>query len=176
MNGSPLKWVVANTHPNKEKFAIENLHRQDFTSYCPMIVKRVKSAKRTRPNSYEDLIRPLFPGYVFVQVPSDRVLWRPILSTYGVRALIHFGAQIASIDQNFIQALKRREIDGVVSRPQNPFTVGDQVTIAGGPFDGVVATILSRDAKDRLVVLMDLLNRSVEVNIHTRQARATAVA
>ena len=33
-------WVVANTHPHKEPAAINNLLRQGFEAYCPMVRKR----------------------------------------------------------------------------------------------------------------------------------------
>jgi transcriptional antiterminator RfaH len=58
-----------------------------------------------------------------------------------------------------------REVDGVILKPEKAYTVGQQVKVNGGPFDGVVATIIAMDEKDRLVVLMDLLNQSVKVKV-----------
>ena len=45
-----------------------------------MIVKRIKHARRVY-----DAKRPLFPGYIFVERPVQRHLWRPLLGTFGVR-------------------------------------------------------------------------------------------
>ena len=149
----------------KERFALENLERQDFTAYCPMHIKRIGR----RNKGQADVARPLFPGYVFIEVTPERSHWRPILSTYGVRNLIRMGGDIASVDSRFVSALKLREIDGVVARPEVAYAIGDNVTIAGGPFDGIVATILSMDEKDRLIVLMQVLNRPVKVQMQARQ-------
>jgi len=167
----PVQWVVANTHPHKESLATEHLQRQDFRIYCPQVRKRLQKAHRFR-----DVLRPLFPGYVFVQVAADRLTWRPILSTYGVRSLIRFGNALATLDDEFIRTLKCREVDGVVVRPPTAFKVGDRVSLSGGPFDGLIATILSLDDKDRLVVLMSLLNQSVKVRVDARQVSAVLKA
>lgn len=155
-----VPWVVVNTHPHREHIAIENLVRQEFTAYCPMMRRRIRHARKT-----QDVLRPLFPGYVFVQVDEARQRWRPILSTMGVRSLVRFGDKISTIDRGFIASLKSREIDGAIARPEAGFTVGQQVKFAGGPFDGVVATIVAMDEKDRLTVLMDLLRQSVTVRV-----------
>jgi transcription termination factor NusG len=54
-------WIVINTHAHREHMALDNLHRQDFEAYCPMIRKRRSHARRI-----ESVLRPLFPNYLFV--------------------------------------------------------------------------------------------------------------
>jgi transcriptional antiterminator RfaH len=53
--------------------------------------------------------------------------------------------------------------------PASPYREGQQIRIVEGPFDGTVATILALDEKDRLIVLMDILNRPVRVRLDARQ-------
>ena len=60
-----LNWMVLTTHAHSEEFAIENLVRQDYEAYCPMIVKRIKHARRAY-----DAKRPLFPGFCSGRYPS----------------------------------------------------------------------------------------------------------
>jgi transcriptional antiterminator RfaH len=153
-------WAVVNTQPHREPVALENLVRQGFLSYCPSVRRRITHARRTR-----DILRPLFPGYLFVHVNSDQLQYRPILSTRGVRTLVRFGERPSFLEDEFIQELKSREVDGVIVRPLSPYKVGQTVRVAGGPFDGLVATIIEMDEKDRLVVLMQFLNRSTKVKI-----------
>lgn len=151
------KWVVVNTHPHRENLAIENLVRQQFFVYCPQIRKRVTHARRS-----QDVLRPLFPSYLFVQIKES---WRSILSTLGVRSLVMCGEELSYLDDGFVQNLKAREVDGVIARPEEPYRIGQQVRLAGGAFDGLVATILSLNDKDRLFVLLEMLNRPVKVNV-----------
>lgn len=157
-------WIVASTHPHKEAAAAGHLANQGFASYCPVVRKRVSHARKVR-----SVLRPLFPGYVFIELPSDERPWRPILSTYGIRSIVCSGDEPSRLDPNFIAALRAREEDGVIIAPTHPYQVGQHVRVADGPFYGTIATILSMGEKDRLVVLMDILNRPVRVLIDYRQ-------
>ena len=152
-------WVVVNTQPHREQVAVENLARQAFDCYCPMIMKRVRQARK-----HHDVLRPLFSSYLFVQVNPRETRWRPILSTMGVRSLVRFGNEPSLVSDDFITSLRAREVDGRITPPEARFKIGDPVRLVGGPFDGVVAEIIEMADKDRLVVLMALLNQKVKVD------------
>jgi transcriptional antiterminator RfaH len=155
-------WIVVTTHPHREATALENLRRQSFEGYCPMITRRVRHARRTT-----DVSRPLFPGYIFVRLPAAGINWAPILSTKGVRALVRFGTEPGLISGAFIARLKAREVDGRIVRPDQPFKPGDPVRLVSGPFDGLIAEILELADNDRLIVLMGLLNQTVRVTVES---------
>lgn len=161
---SDPEWLVATTHAHSEAIAVANLQRQGFTTYCPVIRKRRSHARKV-----DHVLRPLFPGYVFVRLDGVGRHWRPILSTTGVRALVRFGDEPATIAAGFVAGLRAREEDGAVVRPAVPYAVGQDVQIEGGPFDGLVARILSLDDKDRIVVLLDVMNRGVKARVDSRQ-------
>jgi transcriptional antiterminator RfaH len=163
----PPRWLVVNTHPHKEHVALQNLAQQNFAAYCPLVRKQIKHARRS-----QTVLRPLFPSYIFVRVDFGMQRWRPILSTIGVRTLVRFGEQLGSLDDRFLQGLKAREVDGAIVRPQRPYAIGQQVRMAGGAFDGLIATIVELDEKDRLIVLMDLLNRTVKVKTESNNVAA----
>ena len=111
------------------------------------------------------MLRPLFPGYLFVRVHADLQRWRPILSTYGVRMVVCCGDRPSFLDDRFVEDLRARTINGAIVRPARPYELGQRVKMAGGAFDGLIATILEMGEKDRLVVLMDLLNRPTKVRV-----------
>jgi transcriptional antiterminator RfaH len=157
-------WIVATTHTHSEAIAVANLERQGFTTYCPVIRKRRSHARKV-----DHVLRPLFPGYVFIRLDDKGRHWRPILSTAGVRTLVRFGDEPATLDDGFIAGLRAREEDGAVVRPAAPYQVGQDVQIEGGPFGGLVARILSLDDKDRIVVLLEVMNRGVKAKLDSRQ-------
>jgi transcriptional antiterminator RfaH len=166
--GAPVApWAVINTHPHREKLALENLERQEFTVYCPLLRRRLSHARRVT-----SVLRPLFPGYLFVSTGINFGRWRPILSTYGVRSIVSNGQNISCIDHAFIAGLQKREVDGVVVRPLAPYQRGQSVKIIDGPFDGLVATIIDMDEKERLVVLLDMMNRGTKVTLSSHQVAA----
>ena len=157
-------WAVVNTHPHKEQLALSHLARQDFVTYCPRLRQRVRKGRR-----FADVLKPMFPGYVFVHLSKDATRWRPILSTIGVRTLIRCGDEPALLPGGLIEGLKQRERDGAIALPESPYQEGQTVRFTGGPFDGVIATILSVRARDRLMVLMDLMQGQVKTTVSTAQ-------
>jgi transcriptional antiterminator RfaH len=162
--GAAAWWAAVNTQPHRERIALDNLERQGFSTYCPFIRRRRSHARRV-----EEVLRPLFPGYLFVNVRSEEDCWRPILSTYGVRTLVRCGDRPSLVDGRFIHALQAREVDGAIVRPPAPYRIGQQVQIVAGPCDGLVATILSLDEKDRITVLLDLMSRRVKAHLDSAQ-------
>ena len=164
MDDMPLsgRWVAATTHQFKELVAVANLERQGLHAYCPMVRRKVRHARKL-----QEVLRPLFPGYVFISIAADRERWRPILSTIGVRALVRFGDQLGVLPASFIEGLRAREEDGAVPMPRfrDSYAVGEKLRFREGPFDGLIATVLNCEEKDRLLVLLSLLRQSVRVRV-----------
>lgn len=160
----PAGWAVVNTHPHRERLALEHLQRQDFHAYCPLIRRRRSHARRV-----SDVLRPFFPGYLFVKILPNAQRWQPLMSTIGVRSIVRCGDALSLVDDGFVQSLKAREVEGAICRPASPYQVGQQIRLAGGAFDGLVATIIEMHERDRLTVLMDLLNRPVKVTVEETQ-------
>ena len=159
-------WMVVNTRPKREAEAMDNLTRQGFAAYCPLVVKRIRHARR----SY-DARRPLFPTYLFVAWDHAQH-WTPIMSTYGVKTIVYQGTRPALLDDALVAGLKAREVDGVIQLPEKPFEVGQSVSLRGGPMDGLVARIIDMRPNDRIVVLLDLLNRPVRTVVNAASLAA----
>ncbi len=155
---SEAPWIVVNTRPHAELTALENLQRQAFETYCPMLRKRRSHARRI-----DTVLRPLFPGYLFARPGTAGRRWRPILSTQGVRTVVRAGEEPSLIEHGFIASLKARQVDGAIARPAKPYEVGQMVQIAGGPFDGIVTTIIDLDEDERVVVLLEVLKRATRL-------------
>lgn len=157
-----MMWVAVCTQPNREALAVDNLRRQGYETYCPMVSKSRRHARKT-----EIVKRPLFPGYVFISL--DRLVQgvRSIHSTFGVRHLVQFGDAPARLPEHFIAELKSREIDGAIPPPplEEIFPQGSTVVIKGGVFKDFIATVLSCHAQDRLFVLLDMLKRNVKTSM-----------
>ena len=157
-------WIVVATHANREYFAIENLQRQNYVVYCPMLLKHIRHARRAY-----DAQRPLFPGYIFLQAATQS--WRPISNTFGVRSVVQNGDTLAFLPSGFVESLKARETGGVISRTVTPFKYGQAVAINGGHFDGLVGRILEIRERDRITLLLNLLNQQTKVQVDRRMLR-----
>lgn len=153
-------WIAVNAHQNRERTAEQNLRNQDYEPYCPVIRKQIRHARRM-----SEALRPLFPGYLFVRLEAGQSRWRPILSTIGVRSVVRTGDVPCAVPNQFIDELKAREEDGAIARPASYRQIGDTVRIAHGAFDGFVGKIIGLSENDRLIVLLDFLNRPVRVKV-----------
>jgi transcriptional antiterminator RfaH len=160
------KWLVLTTQPHREPFAIENLLRQNYNVYCPMIAKNIRHARR----SYEAK-RPLFPGYLFVEQQSP-FFGRSLLGTYGVRSVVRCGDRPSFLPAGFIAGLRAREIDGAILSPKETLVPGQSVRIDGGAFDGLIGTIIEVRENDRVLLLLDFLNTQSKLNVEARMLRS----
>ena len=161
------RWIAVTSHPHKERIAVENLRRQAFTVYCPLLERTTRHARRTR-----HVLKAMFPGYLFVDATEEDGRWRSILYTPGVRGLVRRGRDLAFVPGELIDGLRSREVGGVVKHPIQPYAIGQSVRLHGGAFQGLVAKIIELDEKDRLVVLMQLLNQAVKVKLDAHQVEA----
>jgi transcriptional antiterminator RfaH len=98
--------------------------------------------------------------------------WRPILSTVGVRSVVRYGDEPSLLPEPIITALKAREKDGVITRSASPRAIGHTVRLARGPFEGLAGEIVELCERERLVVLMTLLNRPTKVLVSEDQLSA----
>ena len=155
-------WVAVSTQPHREGMAIDNLLRQGYDVYCPMIEKKISHARKVCT-----VKRPLFPGYLFVKLNEQLQGWRAIHSTFGVRHLVSFGGQPARLPEQFIAELKTREVQGCIpAEPlENVLPAGTVVLIKKGIFKDLIATVLSCRPQDRVVVMLDLLKRTVKTEV-----------
>jgi len=157
----PSKWIVIATHPHREAFAIENLKRHDYEAYCPMILKHIRHAGRTY-----DARRPLFPNYIFMRMTRSH--WRSVLGSYGVRSILCNGDTPALLPSGFVENLKACELAGVISKPKERLKPGQIVTINSGQFDGLIGRIVQIRDRDRVVLLLDILNQKANVLVNAR--------
>lgn len=153
-------WIAVNTHANAEPLAISNLERQEYRCYCPTVEVQRRHARKV-----ETVRRPFFPGYVFVDVESRQGVWRPVMSTIGVRAVVRFGERLGVVPAGLVETLQRREAKGDLRahNVHDRFVEGQDVRFDGTAFHDLVGRIVSIDAKDRIWVLLDLLQRRVKV-------------
>jgi len=106
---------------------------------------------------------PLFPGYVFCRFDYWQRL--PIMTTLGVVAIVGFGCDPAPIPDHEIQAVERVLKSGFAAEPHPFLRIGQRVRISHGALKGVEGVLLQKKSEWRLVVSVNMLQRSVSVEI-----------
>ena len=154
-------WVLVYTKAKEEKKANENLVRQGFKTFLPLIAASNK-------NRESKSLLPVFPRYVFAQINLDHDNWTSINSTYGVCNIVMFSSEFSAIPNNIILSIQDK-LDQAGIYNENVAIVdyqkGDSLSIKKGQFAGIEAIFLSKRSKDRVRLLLKLLNTSVVAEI-----------
>jgi transcriptional antiterminator RfaH len=155
-----MTWLVVHTKPRSEDQAAEHLSRQGYTVFLPHIRER-----KRRQTSWQWVTSPLFPRYLFVDVPLGEQTVAPIRSTIGVGGLVKFGQALASVPDHVIDFLREQQSPEVDARQMEDWIhkPGDRVEILEGPFAGLNAIYQVRKGEDRALVLVELLGRQSSV-------------
>ncbi len=157
-------WFVVRTKPRCEEEAEANLRAQGFVVLCPRYRKRVRHARKETMK-----LAPLFPGYLFIQLAPHERRWTTIRSTRGVAYVVHFGDRYPSLPEAFIAEMQARmDAQGVVRLPdmrEESLRPGDLVRIRTGALAGLWGVVERLKPQDRVVVLVELLQREVRVEL-----------
>jgi transcription antitermination factor NusG len=118
--------------------------------------------KRIWSDRVKILDAPLFPGYVFArfEYPSRRV---PVLRIAGVRSIIGFGSSPSPLAEDEIGTIRTLVNSTFPVRPWPFLREGQRVRVEHGPLRGVEGIILEQKDEWRMVVSVELLQRSVSV-------------
>lgn len=153
-----LNWYLVHTKIRQEQCALENLERQGFSCFLPMM-----QIEKVRRGKVEVVAEPLFLRYLFVQLEDagTGLSWAPIRSTSGVSRLVTFGTTPARASDELIGVLQSQ--CQAASTVEQLFTPGERVTIKDGAFAGLEAIYQMRDGESRVLVLIDIMSKSARL-------------
>lgn len=154
-------WYIILTRPRQEQRAADNLARQGGEVYLPILnVERIKNGKRT------PCTEPLFPGYLFLNLALDDPLLGKVRSTFGVRGLLRFGEQPATLDNAIIEDIRQRTLQNA---PPPEFSQGEAIRLTEGPFKDYQAIFNRYDGEERAIILIQLLNQQNQLLVSLEQ-------
>ena len=154
-------WIVARNKPNQDKIALINLERQNFEFFQPTF----KTMSRVQ-NKFKEIIKPVFPGYIFVAINLEEKNWHKINNTRGISSIIVFGNEIPLIHCELIKELQHRFSLNSSPKAVDPFEIGMNAEITNGPFAQLIGKIDEIDADQRIWILLDILGNQTRVSIN----------
>lgn len=151
-------WYVLYTCPRHEKQVATQIERRNFSSFLPLY----RSVRRWKDRRKE-LMLALFPGYVFVRMPLENKL--QVLGLPGVVRLVSFNGQPATLSASEIETLQNR-LSGALNVAPHPYlSKGRRVRVRSGAMEGLEGIIVRRKDRCRVVFSIDLIERSVAVEV-----------
>ncbi len=157
-------WYVVETQRFRESVAAAVLGEHGVPSYLPRVAQWPRPAVGAS-------VAPLFPGYLFVRV-SVREQGPRVVRTNGVKAFVAFGGAPVPLADDAVEFLRSREgPDGLIQCGVEA-AESASVRIVDGPFRGLTAVVTERlTARDRVRVLMEILQRQTAVELPERWVR-----
>jgi len=136
------RWIVVQSHPQAERWALNNLLRSGYVAYLPMCAVMVRD--RVIRSLLRERLTPLFAGYLFCALGPDEP-WTPIRYSPGVSRLLGFdGTKPQWVPDALVDALQAGEgARTTIRAPETPWRPGAPCRLAGGAFSGTDAVVLS---------------------------------
>ncbi len=158
-------WYAAYTSANHEKRVAEQLGVRSVEHFVPLY----ESVRRWKDRKVR-LQLPLFPGYVFVRLAlHDRLC---VLQVPGVARLVGFNGLPCPLSDSEIEALKAGLASGVRAEPHPYLTVGRRVRMKAGSLAGLEGILVRRKNRTRFVISLDLIQKSVAVEVDASEVEA----
>jgi transcription antitermination factor NusG len=154
----PWPWFAILTKTGREKNATLLLENSGFECYLPVSKSSRKWSDRTK-----EIDTPLFPGYLFCRMnPNDRL---PVLITPGVVQIVGTGKRPTPVEDQEIAAIQRAGSSGCSTMPWPYVQVGQMARIEAGPLQGMSGIVIRIKSGLKLVLSVQLLQRSIAVEI-----------
>jgi transcription termination/antitermination protein NusG len=164
----PRFWYALHTRSRYEKVVDRLLCERGFETFLPLATKR-SNISSTR---FREAQIPLFPGYTFVRFSPFVEDLRALRATTGVASIIGNRSGPVPIPEIEINSLKTLMAHDVSFSLSSLFMVGQRVIVARGPLMGVRGELLRRKSRQVFVVKIRLIQRSLEVDLSSRDLEA----
>lgn len=159
-----LQWFALRVRSNSERIAVTHLRERGYEEFAPSYRVNRRWSDRTK-----QIDQFLFPGYIFCRF--DPNLRLPILTAPGVVDVVGFGKIPESIPHAEIERVRTMVESGLPVTPYPYVQVGQAVLIERGPLSGVEGILVEVKGRVRLVVSINLLQRSVSAEVDRHSIR-----
>jgi len=156
-----MNWIVVNTKSNCENKAALNLKKQGFCVFFPKIKK-----KYFVHNKFQNLRKPLFPGYIFVNLKKNKD-WLKINYTYGVLKILQFSETPYILPFEILDNIKKKcDHDHFFSN--DLFKKGEKVLINKFKNTGLDAIFEEYIDERRSYVFLEFLKQEIKTKVDNK--------
>jgi transcription antitermination factor NusG len=154
------RWYAAYTCPHRERRVADHLAARSVEHFLPLhqSMRRWKDRRKL-------MQLPLFPGYIFVRIIlQDRL---QVLEVPGVVRLVGFNHLPEALSDDEVNTLRIGLAQAAYAQPHRYLHSGRRVRISRGPFAGLDGILIRQKGRVRVVLSIELIQRSVLVDVDT---------
>lgn len=158
-NPTRQSWYAVETKTRLEQTVESLLRNKGYETFLPLYKVRRQWSDRIKL-----LDTALFPGYLFSRL-ADGQRTLPLLTTPYVRGIVSSEGRPLPVPDEEVEAVRAIVASGLPATPWPYLHEGDRVRIRHGSLAGVEGLLVSFKKQHRLVVSVEMLRRSVAVEI-----------
>lgn len=156
--GPGLRWYALHVRYQHERQTERLLRMQGWETLAPMY-----RSQRQWTDRVKEIEAPLFPGYVFCRFARDQRI--RVEDTPGVVQIVRFEGLPAPVEDHEIADIQAMVASRLRLSPWPYLKAGDRVRVDRGPLRGLEGTLLRGADGTRLVVSVELLQRSIAAEL-----------
>jgi transcription antitermination factor NusG len=167
MNNNKLEnnWYVFYCKSRAEKKAYDELVKQEFNAYLPLI-----QTERVWSDRIKKVQMPMFSGYIFVKCNKFAV--SKVLQLSQIVAPVKTGYEYSKIQEKEIELLRIVEQHGLYySAETSGIKKGDFVEIIAGPLKGYSGNCIEESGQSLVVIAIEGVNQDLKIKINKGAAR-----
>lgn len=157
-NYSIKQWYAVYTVVRHEKAVNSTLAEKNIETFLPL--REVMSQWKDRRKRVQ---LPLFPGYLFVNISLEE-RW-DVLNTRGAIRILGVNGSTVPVPGEQIEAIRKLLESKWKYEPCPYFPEGTEVVVMNGPFQGIRGRASETRGKHRLIVSVDIIQRSIAVEV-----------
>jgi transcription termination/antitermination protein NusG len=162
---SAERWFALWTRSRHERTVFEQVSQLGIEAFLPTITRWSRWKDRRKKVEW-----PLFPGYCFARFdPAGRLA---VLKCSGVVSIVSFNGEPAPVPDAEIEAIRTLLLSELPYDPCPLLKTGSLVEVVHGPLKGVVGRLQRKGTQARLVLSVELIGRSVRVQIDAADVQA----
>jgi len=148
------RWYALQVKSRQERIVDGMLRLKGYETFLPT-ERKTATVKRE-----SDL--PLFPGYLFCRL--DPMVRMPVLTTPGVVSILGYGKVPSPVSEDEINNVRMVVCSGLPHESM-PYVTGERIKVTEGVLRDLQGVLLEDRNRSRVVVSVELLQRSVAVDI-----------
>lgn len=153
------RWFAVYTTCRHEKRVSQHFTEREIEHYLPLYVAH----RKWRDGSKVALDLPLFPCYVFVRI--NRLERVRVLNVPGALTIVGgTGGEPAPLPDAAVDSLRRGIEQGNIE-PHPLLTVGQQVRIRSGAFEGMKGIVVRKKSGFRVVLTLEQIMQSIAIEL-----------
>ena len=145
-------WYVIHAKPKQEDRADRNLRAWQIETFYPRL-KESGYLGNIAKLTLTDIVKPLFPGYLFARFVANQLLSK-VCFTRGVHRVVSFGEHLTPVEDEVIEVIQSRiGSDGYV-KMWDELRPGDRVVIKNGLLKNLTGIFDGRTKGQRRVSIL----------------------